>query len=137
MHNVLLWIDPTDCDPPHGLDMEGERDRIKVYSLMDAFLHEGFNLNCAALVGYPLNGRIQLLSGTHRHRAALMAGTKLPVTLWLRSYVEAMWGTEDWLKLIEDIPVKNLLSYDMKDDSWADVQNREPFSPDEMYMTKE
>lgn len=62
----------------------------------------------SCLVGYPLDGKIQLLSGTHRHRAAELAGIQLPVTLWLRSDVERLWGTPDWKKLIEDIPVREL-----------------------------
>jgi len=30
------------------------------------------------------------------------------VTLFLRSYIEAYWGTEKWNSVIEDIPVKDL-----------------------------
>lgn len=68
-----------------------------------------------ALVGYPLDGRIQLLSGTHRHLAAKQAGILLPVTLWLRSDVEKMWGTDLWPTVIKDISVRNLISVEIKE----------------------
>lgn len=112
INKVLVWVDPSDCDPPHGLDMQSKHDHTKVAMLTEVFQATGFDRNCAALVGYPLNGRIQLLSGTHRHLAAVQAGIQLPVTLWLRSYVEAMWGTEHWDGLIEDISVNDLMAYE-------------------------
>lgn len=106
---AFIWVDPSDCDPPHGLDLApGSRDSLKVEMLVEEFSKNGFDLNQPALVGYPLNGRIQLLSGTHRHTAAIRAGIRLPVTMKLRSVVSAAWGTPDWDNLIEDIPVKDL-----------------------------
>lgn len=107
---ILVWVDPRDCTAPHGLDMQTERDANKVEDLRQQFEERGFDINCSALVGYPLNGKIQLLSGTHRHLAAKQAGILLPVTLWLRSDVERMWGTELWDRVIEDIPVSDLTS---------------------------
>jgi predicted NAD-dependent protein-ADP-ribosyltransferase YbiA (DUF1768 family) len=101
---------PDDCDPPHGLDLTpGSRDSLKVEALTEAFLKNGFDPNEPALVGYALNGRIQLLSGTHRHEAAKRAGILLPIKMHLRSVVEAAWGMPGWLeKLIVDVPVKDL-----------------------------
>lgn len=64
-------------------------------------------MNESALVGYPWEGKIQLLSGTHRHMAAGLADILLPVTLWLRSDIEKYWGTNDWFVVMEDIPVKS------------------------------
>lgn len=94
-HYVLLH--PDDCEPPHGLDLEpGSRDSIKVERLTEAFARDGFDKTMPALVGYPLDGRVQLASGTHRHEAAKRAGIRLPVKLTLRSHVEAMWGTPAW-----------------------------------------
>lgn len=110
-----IWADPDDCFPPHGLDMESRRDYEKVERLTREFKANGFDLNMPALVGYALDGKIQLLSGTHRHLAAKQAGIKLPITLWLRSDVERMWGTELWANVIEDIPVKDLEAKDVKD----------------------
>ena len=104
-----ILLHPDDCDAPHGLDLEpGSRDSIKVENLTEAFAKDGFDPNEPALVGYPLNGRVQLASGTHRHEAAKRAGIRLPVKMTLRSHVEAMWGTPAWEKFIADIRVKDL-----------------------------
>ncbi len=104
-----VLLHPDDCDPPHGLDMyPGSRDWMKVERLKQAFIGQGFDPNEPALVGYPRDGRVQLLSGTHRHLAAKQAGIALPVTLKLRSVVEAAWGTDAWDDLIKDVPVKDL-----------------------------
>lgn len=106
-HYVLLH--PDDCLPPHGLDLSpGGRDALKVEALTEAFTTAGFDPAMPALVGYPLEGRVQLLSGTHRHVAASRAGILLPCTLLLRSVVQAAWGTPAWDTLIEDIPVRDL-----------------------------
>lgn len=108
--NLYTWLSPNDCDPPHGLNLSpGSRDSEKVQGLADAFVDkDGFDEDYPALVGYPLDGRIQLVSGTHRHEAAKRTGFYLPVTLFLRSYIEAYWGTKRWLNVLEDIPVKEL-----------------------------
>jgi hypothetical protein len=111
----LIWVDPSDCDPPHGLDMSSAHDADKVEMLRQTFVANGFNKDYPALVGYPLNGRIQLLSGTHRHMAGGLAQIKLPVTLWLRSDVEETWGTELWDNTISDISVRELESYPVKE----------------------
>lgn len=104
-----ILLHPDDCNPPHGLDLApGSRDTLKVEALTEAFARDGFDPKMPALVGYPLNGRIQLASGTHRHEAAKRAGIRLPVTIKLRSVVEAAWGTPAWQALIQDIAVESL-----------------------------
>lgn len=106
----FVWLDPNDCDPPHGLDLTpGSRDSLKVERLAEAFWLHGFDPNEPALGGYPLNGRVQLYKGTHRHEAAKRAGIMLPVTVHLRSEVEATWGTPAWLELTKDVPVRDLV----------------------------
>lgn len=106
---LYIWVDPSDCDPPHGLDLEpGSRDSLKVEKLQQDFEQFGFDLDMPALVAYPNNGRIQLLSGTHRHEAAKRVGIKLPVHFIMRSLVEAKWGTDEWANIIKDIPVREL-----------------------------
>jgi hypothetical protein len=95
--------------------MQWERDIFKVSSLYHDFKTLGFNIRMPALVGYPLNGKIQLLSGTHRHLAAQQAGILLPVTIWLRSDIESLWGTEEWTRVIEDIPVTELMARMVED----------------------
>jgi hypothetical protein len=112
---LVIWATPDDCIPPHGLDMESSRDVSKVAMLVNAFKENGFDLNMPALIGCPLDGKIQLLSGTHRHLAAKQVGIRLPVSLWLRSDIECLWGTEEWAKVLEDIPVKDLLKFEVKD----------------------
>lgn len=112
-----VLLSPEDCFPPHRLDLNpGTRDSIKVEWLTKAFIESGFSKDHSALVGYPLNGKIQLCSGTHRHEAAIRAGIKLPVTLTLRSDVEAMWGTEKWADFIKDIAVKDLEYAEINED---------------------
>jgi hypothetical protein len=112
---IVVWVDPQDCIAPHGLDMDSFRDANKVAYLRQQFEDHGFDTNYSALVGYPLDGKIQLLSGTHRHLAAKQANIRLPVTIWLRSDIESIWGTELWNKAIQDIPVKELMQYPVED----------------------
>jgi hypothetical protein len=104
----IIWTDAHDCDPPHGLDMDSKHDSDKVAMLVDAFQTNGFDKDMPALVGYPSNGRIQLLSRTHRHHTAKIVGIKLPIVMRLRSIVEAAWCTLSWDNIIKDIPVKDL-----------------------------
>lgn len=107
--SVITWVDPADCDPPHGLDLTMPRHFNKVNMLVAAFLERGFDTSHSALVAYPLDGRLQLLSGTHRHEAAKRAGIKLPVTIWLRADIEATWGDlDEWRRVMQDIPVATL-----------------------------
>lgn len=81
---------------------------MKVAWLEEQFARDGFDPSMPALVGYPLNGRVQLLTGTHRHEAARRASIRLPVRMVLRSDVEATWGTDRWLETIRDVPVADL-----------------------------
>lgn len=104
--SVITWVDPVDCDPPHGLDLTQPRHFNKVNMLIEAFTRAGFDRNHSALVAYPRAGRIQLLSGTHRHEAARRVGILLPITLWLQSDIEATWGNlDEWRRVMRDIPV--------------------------------
>ena len=105
---LYVWVNPQDCDPPHSLDLSSAHDWKKVAQLVEAFELAGFDKTKSALVGYPLNGKIQLLSGTHRHAAALATNTQLPVKIVLRSDVEDKWGTHEWSTLIADVPVNDL-----------------------------
>ncbi len=127
----FVWVSPDDCEPPHGLDMESERDFNKVEMLRKEFETNGFDLKMPALVGYPLEGRIQLLSGTHRHLAAKQAGILLPVTLWLRSDIEKMWGTDMWDNTIKDISVADLMTFMMEDG--FKVPPHEPVDVNQIY----
>ena len=107
-HDLVTWLHPTDCIPPHGLDMTSPHDYLKVEMLYEAFVTSGFDKKKPALVGYPLDGKVQLLSGTHRHRAALMADIELPVTIWLQSDIIDKWGTDEWKRVMADVPLYRL-----------------------------
>lgn len=125
--SVITWLEPHDCDPPHGLDMQCEHDAAKVAMLADAFYKSGFDDTKSALVGYVKNGRVQLLSGTHRHRAALYTQTPLPVVLWLGSDIDKAWGqTEQWMRIIQDIPVRELETWTREQ---IDVNTLVPLKP--------
>lgn len=104
-----VLLHPVDCVAPHGLDLTpGSRDSIKVHWLTESFCKDGFDPNEPVLIGYPLDGKIQLVTGTHRLLAAFIANILLPVKLMLRSEVEAMWGTAKWNDFVADVPVKDL-----------------------------
>lgn len=105
---MVIWVHPNDCIPPHSLDLLSAHDREKVELLAQAFSEFGFDERFPALVGYPLEGKIQLLSGTHRHLALILTDKFLPVTPWRREEVEEAWGTEKWSEIIEDISVEEL-----------------------------
>ncbi len=122
--HCFALVHPDDCDPPHGLDLDSPHDAQKVNILHEMFARKGFDLAEPALVGYPLKGRIQLLTGTHRHLAAKRANILLPVTLWLRSDVEETWGTPLWLDVIKDIPAAELVAWIHQEGS-----RRSPYEP--------
>ena len=114
--NLIKWLGADDCEPPHGLDMGSKHDADKVEMLEKQFTINGFDKRYPALIGYPLNGKIQLLSGTHRHAAACRSGAKLPVILWLKSDIEESWGElQKWAKVIQDIPVSRLETWTRED----------------------
>lgn len=93
----LMWLDPSRCDPPHRPVREEQ-----VVDLANAFL-SGWGANKPALVGYEMNGRIQLLSGSHRHAASLLAGIRIPVVLKPLAVVESAWGDLDaWAEVMRD-----------------------------------
>lgn len=98
---ALIWVSTSDCDPPHAADDA----KMKIF--VEKFERAGFDPDHPAVIGYPFNGRIQLLSGSHRFAAAKRLGLLLPVTLWLSSDVEKAWGNlEEWAKVMRQIPVK-------------------------------
>lgn len=113
--SLITWVDADDCYPPHGLDLTTAHDAEKVNMLMEAFATEGFDKSKPALVGYPFDGKVQLLSGTHRHEAARRVGIQLPVTLWLQSSIEDAWGLPTWVRVVKDIPVEELEHWTRED----------------------
>lgn len=102
---TLIWINPTFCTPPHGVDLLSPKHFNQVQDLYNYFIAYGFDQTRPALLGYFWENTIQLLSGSHRWLAAKYAGISLPVKLIPYSEVEACWGTEAWFDLMKDIPV--------------------------------
>ena len=51
------WVAPEDCDPPHAVKHLDKFEELTHRFLME----EGWDLNEPALIGYPFEGRIQLL----------------------------------------------------------------------------
>ncbi len=114
--SVVVWIHPRDLDPPHGLDLVHGSDLHRCLALFEAFERDGFDRQRPALIAYPQSGRIQLLSGTHRHQAALWADLALPVVFWLRSSIEEAFGNLDhWLEVMREIPVVTLETWTRAD----------------------
>jgi hypothetical protein len=106
MSILLTCMATEDCDPPHAV-----KDFDNFERLAEQFLKKegGWDLDKPVLIGYPLNGRIQLLSGSHRWAAAKVAGIKIPVLVRQRSVIEEFFGNlEEWAKIMQPIPTKEI-----------------------------
>ena len=89
--NKIQWVNPSLCDAPHSVT-ECER----LYNLIDAFLESGWDLTKPSMIGYWLNGKIQLLSGSHRYEAAVRAKLeKVPVIVRTLLEVQDAYGNLD------------------------------------------
>ena len=95
----FLWATPAACDEPHRPTRPEQVD-----ALQQSFDADGWNTSLPALVGYRLTksvgGRIQLLSGSHRHAAASLAQIAVPIVVWPRDAVDEAWGDLDKWKEI-------------------------------------
>ena len=65
---MIHWLNPTIADPPHAVCSYLKRD-----TLTAAFRTHGWDPFEPALLGYPWEGRIQLIDGSHRWDAAMEA----------------------------------------------------------------
>ncbi len=81
------WLDPSECLPPHAITHPE-----KVDELARMFKRGGWSPQEPSLVGYPYYHLTQLLSGSHRHAAALLAGIRVPVVIVPNGVVESRWG---------------------------------------------
>ena len=75
------WVPSEACNPPHRVSRPEQVEQLR-----ESISSKGWNGHY--LVGYQLNNRIQLLSGTHRHAAA----AKVPVVVWPESTIRESWG---------------------------------------------
>jgi hypothetical protein len=94
----VRWIDPKSCKPPHRVTHQD-----KFIDLCEQFAHCGWDTKKPTLVGYQWKG-IQLISGSHRWAAAKHSNIKIPVIIYPYKTIVRIWGTDDWLELLQNIP---------------------------------
>ena len=84
------------CIPPHSVSDKGRIGRLCL-----SFSRYGWG-EYPALVGYVWQGRVQLLSGSHRWAAAQQVGlSRIPVVVVPYMLVEASWGSlPAWKRLM-------------------------------------
>lgn len=105
MSNVVYWLDPKICIRPHSVSRPDD-----VIDFANQFVEHGWDPNKPRLIGYPYIEndfekllKIQLLTGTHRHAAAQLAGILIPVII--RSFDEVKRAAGDlnaWKELLND-----------------------------------
>jgi hypothetical protein len=80
--------------PPHRITHPD-----KLYDFAEKFIVDGWGEQQEALVGYPLDGKIQLLSGTHRHAAAILAElSRIPVIVKpIKDVKDAFGDLDKWV----------------------------------------
>lgn len=107
----LRIVKPNTLLRPHAYDLsEGSPTRQKIDRLEKAFRTFGFDMSKPALVGYPYEGKIQLLDGGHRTQAAHLAGRDLPVWVKSRVSMKAAYGTHGWEEFTHNnVPAQDLL----------------------------
>lgn len=91
-------INPKDCIPPHRVSYPN-----KVIDLANKFVKKGWGKYHLPLIGYYINKKLQLLSGTHRHAAAIMAGLdRIPVLIrGIKEVKDAYGNLKKWEKLMD------------------------------------
>ena len=98
MEPSIHWLPTGVCFPPHRVVRPSQ-----VAELAGQFREGGWDLSKPPLIGYPYGEGIQLLSGTHRHAAAMEAGIKVPVRIVSYSDVWLSYGhLERWLELMRE-----------------------------------
>lgn len=92
----VKWIKTKSCTPPHRVTHPE-----KFIELFRQFSSSGWNNEHPPLLGYQMGPKIQLISGSHRWAAAHRADIKIPVVVYPEFIIHKIWGTEDWLSLLE------------------------------------
>lgn len=88
MSQAVKWLSPSACAPPHRVARPEQ-----VEGLAREFRARGWDPGAPTLVGYELDGAVQLLSGSHRWAAAELAGLALiPVVVRGLRRVQVSWG---------------------------------------------
>ena len=90
-------VSAIQCVPPHRVTHPE-----KLNELISDFKRFGWNNNKPKLIGYWFRGKIQLITGSHRWFAAEETQTQIPVKIYDYAYIESIWGTDKWVKLIQE-----------------------------------
>ena len=92
---MLRHFTPGAVTPPHKVTRPEQVDFL-------AAAIEEYGWQGPPLVGYRVDGGVQLLSGTHRHAACRRLGFAMPVVLREFEDVKAAWGDlEKWKQLMD------------------------------------
>jgi ParB-like chromosome segregation protein Spo0J len=93
----LQYLPPTLLQPPHKVTRPEQ-----VEALAQEFSYNGWNLNEPALVAYWDYNNLQLLSGTHRQAAAIVAKLEtIPVVVHPYKAIKAAYGNlNEWDKIM-------------------------------------
>lgn len=89
------WQNPRKWSPPHRVTHEE-----KLEKLYFDFVENGWDLSKPNLLGYICPDGHQLITGSHRHAAAVLAGIEVPVDVVSFYYLREIWGTDEWLTLL-------------------------------------
>jgi hypothetical protein len=96
MDSYLKLVDPLSCIPPHRVSHWEHVDELCASMEENGWLGP-------SLVGYYWQGHLQLLSGTHRCQAAILAKPKMlvPVRIYDAWDVQMAWGNLDkWTEIM-------------------------------------
>jgi hypothetical protein len=93
-------LNTEDCDPPHDVTHPEHASK-----LFRDFEKNGWAPDKPALIGYPWEGKIQLVSGSHRWAAANANKMKIPVVIRSFDEVKRIWGTDEWLTWLREPPM--------------------------------
>lgn len=94
MESYVKLVDPQSCIPPHHVTNWEHVDEL--CASMEEYGWQG-----KPLVGYYWQGHLQLLSGTHRGQAAVLAKIKIPVRIYDAWDVQMAYGDLDkWMEIM-------------------------------------
>lgn len=98
---AVVWIETWRCDPPHRITHPEKYDELR-----SEFIARGWGDGCPALLGYSLDGRVQLVSGSQRWAAAHDAGLKqIPVVVVSYDDAREFWGSDQWIAWVQKPPM--------------------------------
>lgn len=91
---MKTYLQTTECMPPHAV---GRPEHVD--DLVESILLRGWD--GPSLIGYPFNGTIQLLSGSHRYAASQRLQIAMPVVIVPFEVVQEAHGhLEAWSTLM-------------------------------------